>query len=33
MVSVESEEAVATVDDVGEDDEATEVHFFSIAIC
>ena len=30
---IEGEEAVAAVDDVGEDDEAAEIDFFAIAIC
>ena len=30
---IKGEEAVATVDDVGEDDEAAKIHFFAIAVC
>jgi len=29
---VEGEEAVAAVDDVGEDDQSTEIHFFAVAV-
>jgi hypothetical protein len=32
MVSVESEEAVTAVDDVGEDDEPAKIHFLAIPI-
>ena len=33
VLLVEGEEAVAAVDDVGEDDEAAKIDFFAVAIC